>query len=364
VHIPLVDLSAQFQPIRDEIMHAIEDVFDSMHLFLGPQLHAFEKEFAAYCGASYCAGVGNGTDALHLALRAAGVGPGDEVITVAHTFFATAEAIVMAGAAPVFVDIDPATYLMDVSQVEQRLTPRTRAVIPVHLYGQMVDMDPLMDLARRHNLVVIEDAAEAHGADYKGRRAGSIGHLACFSFYYSKNLGAYGEAGAVTTSDPNLARRLMLLRDHGSELRYHHSEYGYNSRMDEIQAAILRVKLRYLEEWNVSRQEHAATYGRLLADAPVIQPRVAPDRSHIWYVYVIRSTERDALRQKLADRDIGTGIHFPIPIHLQPATRELGYVQGDLPNTERVASEVLSIPMYAELSEAQLEYVAHALREA
>jgi dTDP-4-amino-4,6-dideoxygalactose transaminase len=343
-------------------MRAIEDVFDSMHLFLGPQLHAFEEEFAAYCGARYCAGVGNGTDALHLALRAAGVGPGDEVITVAHTFFATTEAIVMAGATPVFVDVHPETYLMDVSQVEQRVTPRTRAILPVHLYGQMVDMDPLMDLARRHNLVVIEDAAEAHGAEYRGRRAGSIGHLACFSFYYSKNLGAYGEAGAVTTSDPDLAHRVALLRDHGSEQRYHHSEYGFNSRMDEIQAAVLRVKLRYLDEWNARRREHAATYARLLADTRLVLPCVAPERSHIWYVYVIRTDDRDGVCQKLADRDIGSGIHFPIPIHLQPACRSLGYVEGDLPDTERVAGEILSIPMYPELTEAQMEYVAAALR--
>jgi dTDP-4-amino-4,6-dideoxygalactose transaminase len=364
MRVPLVDLSAQFQPIRAEIMGAIEDVFDSMHLFLGPRLRAFEEEFAAYCGVRYCTGVGNGTDALHLALRAAGIGPGDEVITVAHTFFATVEAINMVGATPVFVDVEPETFLMDVSQVEQRLTPRTRAILPVHLYGQMVDMDPLMELARRHNLVVIEDAAEAHGADYRGRRAGSIGHLACFSFYYSKNLGAYGEAGAVTTSDADLARRLAQLRDHGSEQRYHHSEYGFNSRMDEIQAAILRVKLRYLDEWNVRRREHAATYARLLADARVVLPCVAPERSHIWYVYVIRTADRAAVQQRLADRDIGTGIHFPIPIHLQPATRQLGYVQGDLPNTERVANEILSIPMYPELSDAQMEFVAAALRDA
>jgi dTDP-4-amino-4,6-dideoxygalactose transaminase len=364
MRVPLVDLGAQFQPLRGEIMRAIEDVFDSMHLFLGPRLHAFEEEFAAYCGARYCVGVGNGTDALHLSLRAAGVERGDEVITVAHTFFATAEAIVMAGATPVFVDIDPETYLMDVSQVEQRLSPRTRAIMPVHLYGQMVDMDPLMALAARHNLVVIEDAAEAHGAEYRGRRAGSIGHLGCFSFYYSKNLGAYGEAGAVTTSDPELARRLVLLRDHGSEERYHHLEFGFNSRMDEIQAAALGVKLRYLDEWNARRREHAATYARVLADSGLSLPCVAPDRRHIWYVYVVRSPRRDALRQALADHDIGTGIHFPIPIHLQPASRALGYSEGHLPNTERVAREVLSLPMYAELSEAQMEWVAAAIQRA
>ena len=362
MRVPLVDLSAQFEPLRGEIMRAIEDVFDSMHLFLGPRLRAFEEEFAAYCGARYCVGVGNGTDALHLALRAAGVGPGDEVVTVAHTFFATAEAIVMAGATPVFVDIDPETYLMDVSQVERRLTPRTRAIMPVHLYGQMVDMDPLMALAAKHNLVVIEDAAEAHGAEYRGRRAGSIGHLGCFSFYYSKNLGAYGEAGAVTTSDPDLAHRLVLLRDHGSEERYQHVEFGFNSRMDEIQAAVLRVKLRYLDDWNARRAQNAATYARRLADTGLSLPCVAPERNHIWYVYVVRAPHRDALRQALADRDIGTGIHFPVPIHLQPATRGLGYAEGDLPNTECAAREVLSLPMYAELTEPQMEWVASAIQ--
>ena len=364
MRVPLVDLRAQFQPIRHEVLSSIEEILDSMHLFLGPNTRTFEEEFAAYCGTRSCIGVGNGTDALHLALRAARVGPGDEVVTVAHTFFATTEAIVMAGATPVYVDIDPRTYLMDVSQIESRLTSRSRAILPVHLYGQMADMDPIMDIAARHNLVVIEDAAEAHGAEYKGRRAGSLGHIGCFSFYYSKNLGAYGEAGAVVTSDPELAWRLNLMRDHGSEQRYHHLEFGFNSRMDEIQAAVLRIKLRYLEAWNNQRRECAATYDRLLAGTGVGLPRTAPDRTHIWYVYVIRSSARDELQQALTEREIGTGIHFPIPIHLQPACRRLGYDEGDLPHTEQAAREVLSIPMYAELTEAQLEWVASAIREA
>ncbi len=358
MRVPLVDLTAQFRPIKTEVMQAIEDVLDSMHLFLGPNTQAFEAEFAAYCGARSCVTVGNGTDALHLALRAAGVGAGAEVVTVSHTFFATTEAIVMAGATPVYVDIDPHTYLIDASQIEARITPRTRAIMPVHLYGQMADMDAIMDIAARHNLVVIEDAAEAHGAEYKGRRAGSIGQLGCFSFYYSKNLGAYGESGAVVTSDPELARRLRLYRDHGSEQRYHHAAYGFNSRMDEIQAAVLRIKLRHLDAWNALRREHAATYDRLLAEANVGLPVTAADRSHIYYVYVIRSPERDALQRRLAEREIGTGVHFPIPIHLQPATRALGYRTGDLPNTEQAANEVLSIPMYAELSPDQQRWVA------
>jgi dTDP-4-amino-4,6-dideoxygalactose transaminase len=362
VRVPLVDLTAQFQPIKSEVMQAIEDVLESMHLFLGPNTAAFEAEFAVYCGGRYCISVANGTDALHLALRAAGVGQGDEVITVAHTFFASTEAIVMVGATPVYVDIDPRTCLIDVSQIETHITSRTRAIMPVHLYGQMADMDAIMDIAARNDLVVIEDAAQAHGADYKGRRAGSIGQLGCFSFYYSKNLGAYGESGAVVTSDPELARRLRLYRDHGSATRYHHAEYGFNSRMDEIQAAVLRVKLRHLDAWNAQRREHAATYDRLLAEANVGLPVTAPDRTHMYYVYVIRSAERDALQRRLAEREIGTGIHFPTPVHLQPATRALGYHAGDLPNTEQAAQQVLSIPMYPELTGEQLEWVVASVK--
>jgi dTDP-4-amino-4,6-dideoxygalactose transaminase len=362
--IPLVDLTAQFQPIKSELMGAIEDVLDSMHLFLGPRTQAFEEEFAAYCQTQFAIGVGNGTDALQLALRAAEVGYGDEVITVAHTFFATTEAIVLVGAKPVYVDIDPATSLMDVTQIEAVITSRTKAIIPVHLYGQMADMDPIMAVAQRHNLVVIEDAAEAHGAEYRGRRAGSIGHLGCFSFYYSKNLGAYGEAGAVLTSDPQLASRVRMLRDHGSEARYQHSRIGTNSRIDELQSAILSVKLRYLDQWNTLRCQHAATYAELLAGARVGLPVMAADRNHVYYVFVIRSAERDALQGELTRRGIGTGVHFPVPTHLQPAARDLGYAEGDLPETERAAREVLSIPMYPELTSQQLEYVAGAIHEA
>jgi dTDP-4-amino-4,6-dideoxygalactose transaminase len=361
MHVPLVDLKAQFAPLKGEIMQAIEDVLESMHLFLGPNTRAFEEEFAAYCGATNCVTVANGTDALQLALRAAGVGAGDEVISVAHTFFATTEAIVSVGAKPVYVDIDPCTFLIDASQIESRITGRTRAIIPVHLYGQMADMDLIMDIAARHNLVVIEDAAQAHGAEYRGRRAGSIGHLACFSFYYSKNLGAYGESGAVVTSDPELTRRLRLYRDHGSEVRYHHEVYGFNSRMDEIQAAALRIKLRHLHDWNEARRQHAAAYDRLLANAGVGLPATGADRSHIYYVYVIRSSDRDRIQRLLSERDVGTGIHFPIPIHLQPACRDLGYKPGDLPHTEKAASEVLSLPMYAELTDDQLEWVASTI---
>jgi dTDP-4-amino-4,6-dideoxygalactose transaminase len=362
--IPLCDLSAQFQPLKAEILAAIEGVLDSMHLFLGPNTAAFESEFAAYCGARECVAVGNGTDALHLALRAAGVGPGDEVITVAHTFFATAEAIWMAGARPVFVDIDPQTFTMDARQLEKGISARTKAILPVHLYGQMADLQPILDVAARHGLVVIEDAAQAHGATYHGRRAGSIGHLGCFSFYYSKNLGAYGEAGAVTTSDPELAQRLRLLRDHGSEVRYQHTTFGFNSRMDEIQAAILRLKLRHLDAWNAQRRQHAASYDDGLRGSGIEPARLVTDGSHVYYVYVVRSGDRDALRARLAERDIQTGIHFPVPIHLQPAAESLGYAAGDLPHPEQAAREVLSLPMYPELTREQIACVAEAVRSA
>ncbi|MBV9323353.1 MAG: DegT/DnrJ/EryC1/StrS family aminotransferase [Chloroflexi bacterium] len=364
MRVPLVDLTAQFAPLKDEVMAAIEGVLDSMHLFLGPNTAAFEDEWAAYCGTRACVAVGNGTDALHLALRAADVGPGDEVITVAHTFFATTEAIVLAGATPVYVDIEPDTYLINGEQIASRVTPRTKAIVPVHLYGQMADMDPIMDIAARHNLVVIEDAAQAHGAEYRGRRAGSIGHLGCFSFYYSKNLGAYGEAGAVVGSDPELMRRVRLLRDHGSEQRYYHQSIGFNSRMDEMQAAVLRIKLRHLAAWNAQRRGHAETYARLLAGSSLGLPRIGEDRTHVWYVYVVRSEDRDQLQRRLGEREIGTGIHFPVPVHLQPATRGLGYRAGDLPHTEKAAAEVLSIPMYAELTRAQLDWVASSIEQA
>jgi dTDP-4-amino-4,6-dideoxygalactose transaminase len=364
MQIPLVDLKAQFEPLKSEVMQAVEEVLSSMHLFLGENTQLFEEEFAAYCGAKASVGVANGTDALHLALRAAGVGHGHEVITVSHTFFATAEAIVMAGAAPVFVDIDPATLTIDVAQIEAKITAQTRAIVPVHLYGRLCDMEPIMELAERHGLIVIEDAAQAHGAEFRGKRAGSFGHLGCFSFYYSKNLGAYGEAGAVTTSDPRLADRLRVLRDHGSKERYYHSEFGFNGRIDEIQAAILRIKLRHLDAWNARRRQHAARYSELLAASAVQPPSLPSDSSHVYHLYVIRTTERDALQRALREQGIATGIHYPVPVHLQEATRALGYRPGHLPNTERAAREVLSLPMYAELDQDQIAYVAQHVRSA
>ncbi len=359
--IPLVDLRAQYATIRDEVLAAVSDVLDGMQLTLGPQLSAFEEEFAAYCGAQYCVGVANGTDALALALRAAGVGPGDEVIVPAHTFIATAEAVSLVGARPVFVDIEPQTRCIDPELVPAAVTARTRAIIAVHIHGQMADMDAFLPIARRHELTLIEDAAQAHGATLRGRHAGSLGDLGCFSFYCSKNLGAYGEAGAVTTSDGALAERLRLLRNHGDAGRYAHICLGTNSRMDEIQAAILRVKLRRLDSWNDARRDHAARLRDLLAESGLELPQEGPGRRHVYHHFAVLLEGRNAVREALTTAGIGTGIHYPEPLHLQPPYEGLGYQPGDFPVAERAASRVLSLPMYAELSEAQIERVAQTL---
>jgi dTDP-4-amino-4,6-dideoxygalactose transaminase len=359
--IPLVDLKAQYEPLKGQIQAAWDEVLGSMRLFLGPNVQAFEKEFAAYLGAAEAIGVSDGTSALHLALRACGIGAGDEVITVSHTFIATAEAILLAGARPRFVDIDPSTCLMDVSQVEAAITPHTRAILPVHLYGQCVDMDPLMEIALRHGLVVIEDACQAHGAAYKGRKAGSMGTLAAFSFYFSKNLGAYGEGGMVTTNDAALAHKVRMMRDHGSEKRYYHEMLGWNGRLDELQAAVLRLKLPHLDDWNEARRGIAALYNQNLEQYGVITPREASDNRHVYHLYVIRSAEREALRQALNAQNIGTGIHYPVPIHLQKAFAEFGSTPGSLPVTERVVEEILSLPIYPELGLDQAQRVADAV---
>jgi dTDP-4-amino-4,6-dideoxygalactose transaminase len=360
--IPLVDLRAQYEPLKTQIRQSWEEVLDSMHLFLGPNVQAFEHEFANYCGVSDGVGVGDGTTALQLALRAAGIGPGDEVITVSNTFIATIEAIVSCGAVPVFVDVTPDTLLMDVSKIESLLTPRTRAVLPVHLYGQCADMDPILEIARRENLIVIEDACQAHGATYKGRRAGSMGHLAAFSFYFSKNLGAYGEGGMVTTSHPELARQVRLLRNHGSEIRYYHEQLGFNARLDELQAAALRIKLKHLDGWNERRRQVAEFYTQALSDMDLDMPFEAPEGCHVYHLFVVKTKQRDALSQYLNRNGIGTGVHYPVPIHLQKASTSFGLGPGSLPVTEEAAEQILSLPMYPELSEAQLERVVSEIR--
>lgn len=366
VQVPLVDLAAQFRSIRDEVMPALEEVLSSAQLFLGPNTQAFETEFAHFTGARFCTALSNGTDALHLALRAAGVGPGDEVITVSHTFIATIEAIAQVGARPVLVDIDPRTYTIAVDQIEARITSKTRAIIPVHLYGRLCDMPPILEVARRHDVMVIEDASQAHGAvDAQGRGAGSIGQLATFSFYYAKNLGAYGEAGAVTTSDPRLDQNIKLLRSHGESVRYEHEVLGFNARPDELQSAVLRVKLKYLEEWNRLRRMHAARYQQMLQDGSVGLPELLEDGSHVYHQYVVRVRERERVLERLRAKGIGAAIHYPIPVHLQRACAFLGYTQGDLPETERATREILSLPMYPELTPEQIEYVAtHVMAEA
>lgn len=367
--VPFVDLKAQYREIKQEVSAAVDRVLESGHFVLGPELAAFEAEFAEYCGAQYAVGVNSGTSALHLALLAAGVGPGDEVITVPFTFVATAAAIGYTGARPVFVDIAADSFTMDASQVEAAITPQTKAILPVHLYGQATDLDPLRELAGRYGLVLIEDAAQAHRAEYKGQRVGSLGDMGCFSFYPGKNLGAYGEGGMVVTNNPEYARTVRVLRDWGQEQKYHHTLKGYNYRLEELQAAILRVKLRRLDAWTDARRSHAAQYDRLLADAfganghGVVAPREMAYARHVYHVYAIRTGEREAVQAALRERGIQTGIHYPIPVHLQPAYADLGYKPGDFPRAEQAAAEVLSLPMFPELTPAQVEAVVEAVKE-
>ncbi|GAC1342498.1 MAG: DegT/DnrJ/EryC1/StrS family aminotransferase [Ktedonobacteraceae bacterium] len=361
MQIPLVDLQAQYQVIKHEIAGAIENVLETMQLFLGPQTEAFEHEFATYCGCHYGIGVASGTDALALALRACNIGQGDEEITVANTFIATVEAIALVGATPVFVDIDAETYTMDWRQLDQVLTPRTRAIIPVHLYGFPVDMQPVLSFARAHGLQVIEDASQAHGATYQGQRVGSLGDIGCFSFYCSKNLGAYGEAGMCVTGDAALAGTLRMLRDHGSRVRYQHEMMGVNARLDEMQAAILRVKLAHLDEWNAARQAHADAYTEQLQRLVEAVPVVRPWGTHVYYAYVVQVRERDAFRNVLSQEGVASGVHYPIPIHLQPACSQYGYARGTLPVTEAVTERIVSLPMYPELTAQQREAVVQAV---
>ena len=364
--IPLVDLKTQYATIRDEVRQAIDEVLDSMQLTIGPNVRAFDKEWAEYCGTTQSIGVGSGTDALQLAIRACGVSSGDEVITVSHTFFATVEAIVYANARPILVDVDESSMLMDIGSVASRITPRTKAIIPVHLYGRTVDIKPLRQLAQDRGITIIEDAAQSQGALLDdGKKAGTGGRVNCFSFYCSKNLGAYGEAGSITTNDEKLADDLRALREHGQSTRYYHPIVGYNARLDEIQAAILRIKLRHLDEWNARRQAIAVRYNELFAGTDIITPEIPAGGRHVFYCYAIRVAggRRDALRAHLTERGIGTQIHYPVPIHMQEAAQFLGYRKGDLPVTEKVAGEVLSLPMYPELTDAQIDRVATGVTE-
>jgi dTDP-4-amino-4,6-dideoxygalactose transaminase len=360
--IPFVDLKAQYRAIKPEIDAAVERVLTNSQFILGPEVAAFEKEFAEYTGAGVAIGLNSGTSALHLALLAAGIGPGDEVITVPFTFVATVAAIGYTGAKPVFVDIEPASFTMDVTQVEAAITPRTKAIMPVHLYGQPADMDPIMEIARRHRLVVIEDAAQAHGAEYKGRRVGSIGDMGCFSFYPGKNLGAYGEGGAVVTGNPAYERTIRMLRDWGAEQKYVHQLKGYNYRLEGIQGAILRVKLRHLEAWTEARRAHAVEYSQALQGSGVGVPQAMPYARHVWHVYAVRTQDRAGLQAALQSQEIQSGIHYPIPVHLQPAWAELNHAIGDFPHAEKAAAEVLSLPMYPELTVDQIHVVAAAVQ--
>jgi len=361
--VPFLDLKAQYEAIRPEIEDAIRHVLDKTAFAGGPFVAQFEKEFAAHCGTQFAAGVGSGTDALWLALLAIGVGPGDEVITVADTFIATAEAISYCGAKPVFVDVEPATFNMDPAKFEAAITKRTKAVIPVHLFGQTADMDPILAIARKHQLFVLEDASQAHGAEYKGKVAGSMGDAGCFSFYPGKNLGAYGEAGAVVTNNEELDKNIRMLRDHGQEKKYHHGRIGWNARMDGIQGAILSVKLKHLPAWNEARRRNAALYDGLLNEVRGIAiPRVAAYAKPVYHIYAIRVTDRDAVIAALAAKDIHCGIHYPIPLHLQEAYKSLGYGAGAFPVAEKAASEFISLPMYAELTGEQIARVATELK--
>ena len=362
--IPYADLQTQYRSLKPEIDAAVLRVLDSAQFILGDEVTAFEREFADYCHVRETVALNSGTSALHLALLAADVRPGDEVITVPFTFVATAAAILYANARPVFVDIDPVTYCMDPAQIEQAITPRTKAIMPVHLYGHPADMDPIRAIADRHGLIVIEDAAQAHGATYKGRRCGSMSAIAGFSFYPGKNLGAYGEGGAAVTGDPALAKTMRLLRSWGEERRYEHALKGFNYRMDGIQGAILRVKLRYLEQWTESRRARAAEYRELLDGSDVITPVEKPDCRHVFHVYAVRVPNRDAVRANLQEKGIQSGVHYPIPVHLQPAYSDLGYRKGAFPVAEQVATEVLSLPMFPEMTTSQVEEVAAAVRAA
>lgn len=362
--IPLVDLQAQYKSLQSEMAPVLADVLDKAHFIMGPNVKAFEQEFSLYCGARYTIGVGSGTDALLFALMALGISTGDEVITTPHTFIASAECISVAGATPVFVDIDPDTYAMDPTKIEAAITDRTRAIVVVHLYGNPAPMDQIMAIAKKHALAVVEDCAQAHGATFHGQRVGTIGDISCFSFYPGKNLGAYGDGGAVVTNRADLAERVYRLRNHGRVpgAKYEHSEVGFCSRLDELQAAVLRVKLRHLEEWNQARRAHAKQYAKLLGGTQVGLPQETPGGEAVYHLFVVRVNQRDSVQEQLKAAGIESGVHYPLPLHLQPAYQGLRIGEGAFPHAEAASREVLSLPMYAELKQEQLEMVVKALR--
>jgi dTDP-4-amino-4,6-dideoxygalactose transaminase len=361
--VPFLDLRQQYRSIKDEVNTGVQQVMDSSRFVLGQNVNSFEREFAGFCGTKYAVGVANGTDALRLALLACRIGKGNEVITVPNTFIATTEAISQVGAKTVFVDIDPQTYNINVSRIEEKINRRTKAIVPVHLFGQPADMDPIMEIAKKYNSKVIEDACQAHGAEYKGKKAGSIGDAGCFSFYPSKNLAAFGDGGMVVTNGKEIAHKIKMFRDHGQVRKYEHLVEGYNSRLDEIQAAILRVKLKRLDEWNKSRRKNASIYNDLLEDVDeVVMPLEAKDAKHVYHLYVIRTHRRDELQEWLKSKGIGTGLHYPASVHLQKAYEYLGYKEGDFPVAEECAKQILSLPMFPELTREQIEQVVSEIK--
>lgn len=360
MHVPLVDLTLQHEIVKHDVSQAIDEVVTTTAFIQGPHVERFERQFAEFLDVRHAIGVANGTDALHLTLRACGIGPGDEVITAANTFIATTEAISAAGATIVLVDMDPTSYTIAPDKIEAAITHRTKAIIPVHLYGQPADMDPILAIAAAHGLEVIEDACQAHGARFHGQRVGTLGTAGCFSCYPGKNLGAYGDAGVVTTNDDAVADRLRLLSNHGSRKKYHHEIEGWNSRLDTIQAAVLGIKLPHLERWNAERQRAAARYSALLEGSGVQTPRIVND-DHVWHLYVIESAERDELSAALTTEGVASGIHYPVPLHLQPAYEHLGYRPGAFPATEQAAERILSLPIFPGLTDVQIEHVASAV---
>lgn len=364
MEVPFVDLKAQYASLKHEVMPAVESLVESSRFILGPAVTSFERSFADAHRMKHCVGVGSGTDALHIVLLALGIGSGDEVIVPANTFIATAEAVSLTGATPVFADVDPRTYTLDSGSLAKVITPRTKAIIPVHLFGQSASMDEIMHIANRKRIPVLEDACQAHLATYKGQFVGHFGVAAAYSFYPGKNLGAYGEAGAVTTNDDALSDRLRVLRDHGQTQKYHHAVWGLNYRLDALQATVLNVKMPHLPAWNSARREHAARYNELLQGVgDVVTPYERPGSTHVYHLYVIQTAHRDALQQHLQSKGISTGLHYPIPLHLQDAYAHLGWKNGDFPVSEQIATRGLSLPMYAELRDEQINYVCSAIRD-